>query len=116
MNYRLTPYLLLTTFIGFLSGCHNDDFVASTFQASFKEQFVAACGNQPSCRQAVEAHGDGCFDRKLALDAFKARQPAKRQISSAHILAFQACIAQKAGTDYWAKMDMPVLMLDQADH
>ena len=113
MNYRLTAWLLLTTFAGILCGCHSDEFVARTFQASFKEQFVAACGDQPSCRQAVETYGDGCFDPNLAIETFKAAQPKKRQLNSTHILAFQACIAQKARTDYWAGMDMPAIMLDK---
>ena len=115
MNYGLTTCLAVATMAGFVSGCHSDEFVASTFQTTFEQQFDSACANQLPCHQAVDAYGDGCFDRKLALDAFKASQPKKRQINSTHIMAFQACIALKAGKDYWVGMNMPARILDKGN-
>lgn len=107
----LSVIIILTLLIG----CSKNDSLALMMEASFTEQFSYACNENTKCIATTESFMDVCFNKELAIAAIEASSSEKKKINTKHILEIQACLSQKAGTDYWKEIDMPNFILSQVN-
>ncbi|MBE9516050.1 MAG: hypothetical protein IME93_03630 [Proteobacteria bacterium] len=103
---RLSGIIFLVSLL-LVTACSKDDMYLFLTEASFGEQFSSACNGVEACTQAVDIHIGACINKELMLSAIEAEPELKKAINTRHILEVQACLAKKAGKDYWKSIDMP---------
>ena len=78
-----------------ITGCSKNESLVFVMEVSLAEQFTNACNTNLKYVSGVESFMEGCFNKKLAIDAINGKAEEKNKINIKHILEIESCLSEK---------------------